>query len=156
MLKAARPAIAIVILAVALSGCTTVVPLPSGAVAVPTDENLVSSEQAGILCNLAAVIPPVVGVLEGDPSDSAWPVWLQAADGHRMYVLWPRGFSVRFDPTPTLLDEHGATFLSAGSPVTLGQVAADSALGTKDRPYVAGGLVETGLGGEQHCYVEKG
>jgi hypothetical protein len=156
MLRAARPAISIVVVAVALSGCSTAPPLPSGAVTVPTDENLLSSEQAGILCNLAAVIPPVVGVLEADQSNPAWPVWLQAADGRRMYVLWPRGFSVRFDPTATLLDENGATFLSAGSPITLGQVAMDPTLGTKDRPYVAGGLVETGLGGEQHCYVEKG
>ena len=123
---------------------------------MPTDENLLSSEQAGILCNLSAAIPPVVGLLEGDRSDSAWPVWLQAPDGHRMYVLWPRGFSVRFDPSATLLDENGSTFLSAGSLVTLGQVAADPAHGTKDRPFVAGGLVETGLGHEEHCYVEKG
>jgi hypothetical protein len=153
---AVRPLIAIVITALALGGCSTAsAPLPSGALAVPIDENLLSSKQAGILCDLAAVIPPVVGVLEGDHSDQAWPVWLQAPDGRRMYVLWPRGFSVRFDPTPTLLDENGSIFLSAGSPVTLGQVGADPAYGTKDRPYVAGGLIETGLGHEEHCYVEK-
>jgi len=148
--------ISILVVVVALGGCSRAVPLPSGAIAVPTDENLLPSDQAGILCNLAAAIPPVVGVLGGDRSDPAWPVWLQAPDGHRMYVRWPRGFSVRFDPGATLLDENGSTFLSEGSPVTLGQVAADPAYGTKDRPYVAGGLVETGLGGDEHCYVEKG
>jgi hypothetical protein len=154
---AVRPVIAIVVTALAFGGSSAAsAPLPSGAIAVPTDENLLSSQQAGILCNLAGAIPPVAGVLQGDPTDLAWPVWLQAPDGHRTYVLWPRGFSVRFDPAATLLDENGSTFLSEGSPVALGQVAADPAYGTKDRPFVAGGLVETGLGREEHCYVEKG
>ena len=156
-MTAFRPVVAIVIAAFTLAGCSTAAaPLPSGAVAVPTDANLLSSAQAGILCNVAAAIPPVTGVLEADRSDAAWPVWLQAADGHSMYVLWPRGFSVRFDPTATLLDENGSNFLTEGSPITLGQVAADPAGGRKDRPYVAGGLLETGLGREEHCYVEKG
>ena len=156
-LGGARSGVAIVITALTLGGCASgPPPLPPGAIPVPTDENLLSSAQAGILCNLAAAIPPVAGVLEADRSDPTWPVWLQAADGHRMYVLWPRGFSVRFDPMATLLDENGSTFLTDGSPITLGQVAADPAGGTKDRPYVAAGLVETGLGHEEHCYVDKG
>lgn len=157
MPRAARPAIAFVISVVAFTGCSTLPlpPLPSGAIAVPTDENLLPSAQSGIACTAAAVIPPVAGLLEGDPTDVAWPVWLQAADGHAMYVRWPRGFSVRFDPTATLLDETGAAFLMAGSPVTLAQVTADPAGGTKDHPYVAGGLVETGLGHEERCYTTK-
>jgi hypothetical protein len=97
-----------------------------------------------------------VGILKGDASDLAWPVWIQATDGYPLYIRWPRAFSVRFDPGPTLLDENGTVFLTDGSPVTLEQVVADPAGGTKDRPYVAGGLLETGLGHEEHCYVEKG
>jgi len=72
-----------------------------------------------------------------------------------MYIRWPRGFSVRFEPDATLLDETGAVFLMAGSPITLAQVSADPAAGTKDHPYVAAGLVETGIGHEEHCYVDK-
>jgi hypothetical protein len=153
--------VALLTFAVLLSGCSSAAPLPSGAIAVPTDENLVSSAESAqsgtrILCTLSAAIPPVVGVLAGNRSDPAWPVWLQAADGHPMYIRWPRGFSVRFNPEPNLLDENGAVFLMAGSPITLAQVAADPAGGTKDHPYVAGGLVETGIGHEEHCYVDKG
>jgi hypothetical protein len=107
------------------------------------------------MCTASATIPAVVGVLEGDPSVVAWPVWLRAQDGRRMYILWPRGFSVRFDPAATLLDETGTTFLLAGSPMTLAQVGPDPARGTMDRPYVAGGLVETGLGGMEHCYAHR-
>ena len=139
-----------------LAACSGPAPLPSGAIAVPTDENVVPSEQAGILCTLSATIPPVAGVLEGDPTDPTWPVWLRADDGRQMFVRWPRGFSVRFDPSPTLLDETGAAFLLAGSPLTLAQVGADPSFGTKDRPYTARGLIETGLGHEEHCYVQKG
>jgi hypothetical protein len=153
--RAACRAVALLTFVVALSGCSTAAPLPSGAIAVPTDQNVVSSAESGILCTLGAVIPPVVGVLMGDPSDPAWPVWLQAADGHPMYIRWPRGFSVRFDPEATLLDETGAVFLLSGSPITLAQMGPDPAGGTKDQPYVVAGLVETGLGHEEHCYTPK-
>ena len=122
---------------------------------MPTDENVVSSADAGILCTLGAVIPPVVGVLEGDASDAAWPVWLRAEDGRQMYIRWPRGFSVRFNPSPTLLDESGAVFVYAGSPVTLAQVGPDPSFGTKEHPYPARGLIETGIGHAEHCYVPK-
>lgn len=149
-----RP-LAIAITAVLIAACAARVALPSGAIAVPTDENLLSSVQSGIVCDASATIPPVVGVLEGDPFDAAWPIWLRADDGRRMYILWPRGFSVRFDPGATLLDETGATFLLAGSPMSLDQVAMDPANGTKDRPYVAEGLIGTGLGHAQHCYRHK-
>ena len=95
---ASRRAIALLIMAFVFGGCSAgSPPLPSGAVAVPTDENLVSSAESAqsgmhILCNLSAAVPPVVGLLAGDHSDPAWPVWLQAADGHPMYIRWPRGF----------------------------------------------------------------
>ncbi len=141
--------------AVVLAGCSAAAPLPSGAIAVPTDENVVSSEGTHILCTLSAAVPAVDGVLEGDASDAAWPVWLRAEDGRRMYVRWPSRFSVRFDPAPTLLDETGAVFVYQGSPVILGQVAMDPALGTKDQPYLARGLIGTGIGHQQHCYVPK-
>lgn len=135
-----------------LAACTAHRPLPSGAIAVPTDDKLVSSAESHILCTLSASVPPLVGILVADPSDLLWPIWLEAEDGRRMYVLWPRDFSVRFDPDATLLDETGAIVVHAGSPVHLAQVSADPTKGTKDRPYVASGLWETGLGQKEHCY----
>jgi len=130
--------------------------LPSGAIAVPTDDNLMSSAQSGIACNASAVVPAVTGVLAGDASDSAWPVWLQSADGNRLYVRWPRGFSAKFDSQVTLLDETGAVVLHEGQPITLEQVGVDPSLGTRQQPYVAEGLWETGLGGVSRCYKEGG
>lgn len=154
--RTTAPWIVALITFVMLAGCGAPrASLPPGAIAVPTDENLMSSEGTGVLCTLSATIPPVVGVLVGDASDTAWPVWLQAEDGRRMYIRWPRGFSVRFDPDATLLDETGAVFLFAGSPLILGQVGADPAKGTKDRPYVAAGIVETGLARKEHCYIDR-
>lgn len=137
-------------------GCSGRGPLPSGAVAVPTDDALVASTQSNILCTASAAIPPVVGVLEGDRSDSAWPVWLQAEDGQRIYVEWPRGFSARFGPLVTLLDETGAPVLDEGSPITLRQVGLDPSRGTRQRPYVAEGLWGTGLAGAPRCYTHTG
>ena len=89
-------------LAVSLLGsCTTHAPLPSGAIHVPTDDDLVSFGSQGILCGFATVpeMPPT-GVLAGDPSDPPWPVWLRAEDGARRYVVWPRDFSVRSTRMP--------------------------------------------------------
>jgi hypothetical protein len=141
---------------VMVAGCASRGPLPSGAVAVPTDDALVSSAQSNILCTASAAIPPVVGILAGDASESAWPVWLRAEDGQRMYVVWPKGFSARFDPGVTLLDETGAPVLDEGSPITLVQVARDPSRGTRERPYVAEGLWETGLAGAPRCYNHTG
>ena len=141
---------------VAVGGCSAAAPLPSGAIAVPTDDEVLSSAGTNILCTASATIPSLTGVVEGNSADLAWPVWLRADDGRQMFVRWPRGFSVRFDPTPTLLDETGGVFLYAGSPVLLAQVGMDPSGGTKDHPYIAGGVIETGLGHETHCYLPRG
>ena len=141
-------------LALSLFGsCTAHVPLPSGAIRIPTDESLVSFGSEGIMCGLATVpdLPPT-GVLEGDASDPMWPVWLRAEDGSRRYVVWPRDFSVRFDPAATLLDETGKPILYAGSPLVLGSLTTDPSQGTRDRPYVAGSFM-TGLARIPHCYT---
>jgi len=149
--------IAVAIAAVLLAGCSAAPPLPSGAMAVPTDQNVVPSAGTHILCSMNATDPPmpvVEGVLDGVSSDPTWPVWLRTDAGQRVYVRWPAGFSVRFDPTPTLLDESGAVFVHAGSPVSLNS-GIDPSLGTKDRPYQAVGTILTGIGHEQHCYIQK-
>jgi hypothetical protein len=154
--RTARHLVAAAVLIV-VAGCGSPLPpvvIPAGALAVPTNENLVRSytDAAGLdhLCTLEAAINPVSGALEGDQSDATWPVWLRAVDGSRLYVLWPRGFSVRFDPNPTLLDETGVPFASV-SGVMLAQVPRVPTMGTKDRPYTAGGLIHGNLGGG--CYT---
>jgi hypothetical protein len=139
-------------LAVSLfGGCTARVPLPSGAIRIQTDESLVNAATSGVLC-VGSSVPPFIGILEGDPSDLAWPVWLRAEDGRRMYITWPKGFSVRFDPAAVLLDETGTPVLYAGSPFTFQGVAHDPSTGTRDEPYLASGGWETGLARVGHCY----
>ena len=139
------------VVAVLATGCTSHAPLPSGAIHVPTDEGLVNAATSGILC-VGSTVPPFVGILEGDSSDLAWPVSLRAEDGRRMYITWPRGFSVRFEPDAVLLDETGTPVLYAGSPFTFHGVAHDPSRGTRDEPYVADGAWETGLARVGHCY----
>lgn len=134
-----------------LEGCAAQAPLPSDAIRVPTDEGLVNATASGILC-VGSSVPPFVGILEGDPSDAAWPVWLRAEDGRRMYMTWPKGFSVRFDPDATLLDETGVPVLRDGSAFTFEGVAHDPSKGTREEPYLAVGAWETGLASVAHCY----
>ena len=148
---------ALAILAVTLglfTGCTAHAALPSGAIRMPTDDSLVSFESLGILCMGSSTVPrpPPVGVLDGDPSDVAWPTWLRAEDGSRRYLVWPRGFSVRFDPSATLLDETGTPILDAGSPLRFESATSDPSTWTRDRPYVAEAF-ETGLAEVPHCYT---
>jgi hypothetical protein len=137
----------------ALAGCTAHAALPSGAMRVPTDDNLVSFGSEGILCGLATPrdLPPT-GVLEGDPSDPEWPVWIQKDDGTRRYVVWPRDYSVRFDPDAALLDETGRPILLAGSPLDLAYLTTDPTPGTKDLPWIAESFT-TGLARIPHCYT---
>ena len=143
-LAAIRLVIAAAVLTVTVAGCLIGArpsfALPAGAMAIPTDPSLDSGSDSHILCTADAVIPHVEGYLRGDPTDTAWPVWLEAADGHRQYVLWPPGFSVRFTPDPVLLDEHGTVAVISVALLELGQVGADPNLGTKDRLYSASGL----------------
>ena len=152
----ARPrvrALAMLAAIVLVVGCTSRAPLPSGAIAVRTDDGLMnaSSQTPRILCSGGATVPPPpVGILAGDASDVAWPVWVLAADGRRTYVIWPRGFSVRFDPRATLLDETGNPILYEGNPISMGAFA-DTSLGTRELPYTAG-YFETGLARVPHCY----
>jgi hypothetical protein len=93
-----------------------------------------------ILCNAYLTIPAVKGLLGGQ-AGAPDPVWLVADDGHRMVVVWPAGFAVRFNPDVELLDDRGRSVATAGETVTLGQVSTGSAAGTHDDPYIASGLV---------------
>jgi len=81
------------------------------------------------------------GVLEGSPSDPREPVWLRGPSGARSSVVWPTGFSVRFEPTAVLYNERGRAVAKAGSDVILPQVALGSHAGTFADPYVAAGLL---------------
>jgi hypothetical protein len=94
-----------------------------------------------ILCNASAAVDPVTGVLRGDPSASAQPVWLETGSGRRLSVIWPAGFSVRFEPLAELRNESGDAVARDGDRVRLSQVGAHDNAGTFEDPYIASGDV---------------
>jgi hypothetical protein len=98
-----------------------------------------------VACPAYAVADPVRGTFEGAVGNRE-PAWLVDGTGARLSIVWPEGFTVRFEPLAALANELGTVVVRAGQAVELGQVARDSASGTFEDPYIAQGIV---LGG---CY----
>jgi hypothetical protein len=98
---------------------------------------------APVLCTLEGAVDPVTGVLDGHPTDRER-VWLNAGDGRRLSVVWPKGFTVRFEPHAVLVDEGGGAVARAGDPVVFGQVNFGEHQGTFADPYFARGIVFRG------------
>ena len=97
-----------------------------------------------VVCPAFGLVDPVAGSLQGDPAGRPDTVWLEGKDGRHLSVVWPGGFTVRFEPDVTLVDDHGKAVASAGDTVTLGQVRADSHAGTFVDPYIASGILFDG------------
>jgi len=102
------------------------------------------------ICPMFVLRDAVSGVLAGSSGDPLEPIWLRAPDGARISIVWPAGFTVRFQPKAILYDAHGRAVAAAGDSVTLPQVAVGSRRGTYDHPYLATGLL---FGG---CYTPVG
>jgi hypothetical protein len=98
-----------------------------------------------LLCPAFGIIDHVHGALGGAVGGRE-PVWITTDDGRNLSVIWPAGFSVRFEPDAALYNESGVVVAKAGQPIELGQTTWTSATGSYDDPYLASGLV---LGG---CY----
>ena len=105
----------------------------------PVDENGVERG-----CDAIGVEDPVIGALTGDRDETPDSVWLAGTSGP-LHVIWPEGFTARFFPAAELLDARGQVVAVEGDIIEL-QVAADTAEGTVERPYMADGIL---LGG---CY----
>jgi hypothetical protein len=133
---------ALALLTTACQGPASSIALPAGAVPIPTSK-VVKREP----CTLEAAVTPVRGVLDGDATNTTWPVWLSSSTGEHLFVQWPRGWSARFDPTLSLLDESGNVRARSGTGIVLGQVPRESAAGTVADPYVARGLFLDGCFG---------
>lgn len=93
--------------------------------------------------------PHVAGRLEGELGARPDPVWLETDDGGRLSVVWPEGFSVRFNPEPTLFDERGEVKARAGDRIELNQSMEDQT-GTYDDPVIAVWFIE-----DPGCYVYR-
>jgi hypothetical protein len=97
-----------------------------------------ASDGGEILCNTGKPIPPLTGTPDGQ-AGAPDPVWLLAADGRRLVVVWPAGFSVRFDPAARLFNDLGESVAREGDNLELG-VRTTDATGTHGDPYIAGGI----------------
>lgn len=100
------------------------------------------------LCPLSEAVAPIVGTFDGDFRAEGDKSWLVAADGDRLYVVWPQGFGLSFQPGPTLHDNHGKVVAEKETAVTLGQVNRFDHTGTMDDPYMALGWLF------DRCYAE--
>ena len=102
------------------------------------------SEWQGVLMDcLGSLSSGVRGQLGGDPADPGR-IWLTAADGGRLEVVWPAGFSVTFEPRAVLRNELAEVVAHAGNEVHLMDVTPEDAAGTPEDPYIASGRVLDG------------
>ena len=93
-----------------------------------------------VLCPLGAPIPPLSGMLAGDPNDRER-VWLVVENGRRVSIVWPAGFRAGFEPAAVLYNESGRAVARAGQAVVLDQVSPGDAEGSFEDPYIAGGIL---------------
>ncbi|HEX5467176.1 MAG TPA: hypothetical protein VFW92_10935 [Candidatus Limnocylindrales bacterium] len=106
--SSAAMAVVLVVVAVGLLGCSAT---PGASiVAVRTRPPAPSGQQ--ILCSVALHVPfTLVGDPTADPPD--WGV--TRADARRFDIVWPAGFTARFDPDLEILDPSGAVVARAGT-----------------------------------------
>lgn len=102
--------IVIVLVVVIVVACSTGSPSPA-TVVVPTFKPLPSGECP--TAQLAAVR------LRGDRAADP-PVWVEDAQGKKLSILWPNGFSARFDPDLSLIGGSGQVVARAGDLLDLG------------------------------------
>ena len=93
-----------------------------------------------VACPAFGLVDPVHGTLDGMVG-AREPVWITTDDGRHVSVVWPAGFTVRFEPKAFLHNERGEVVAAAGHATELGQTRWESAAGTYEDPYLAQGLV---------------
>jgi hypothetical protein len=93
-----------------------------------------------MLCAAFAAVDPVSGVLAADPAGQTEKLWI-AMDAERRSVVWPQGFSLRFEPDAVLYDDVGAALGREGEPITLPQVSMADHAGSFEDPYIAKGIL---------------
>ena len=112
----------------------------TGADGLRTFTTLTEFQGHPVACPASAVVNPVRGTFAG-AAGRREPAWLIDKDGRELSIIWPGGFSVRFEPMAALYNESGSVVVRERQAVELGQVASDSASGEYDDPYIAQGIV---------------
>ena len=82
-------------------------------------------------CQEARDPDPPIGTLQGTSGDPDR-VWVAAPDGRRLSIVWPAGFTIRFEPDAVLYAK-GVAVAHAGDPIAInGEAPAQGA--TPDDP----------------------
>jgi hypothetical protein len=118
---------------VAVSPRVRLVPMLPGAIPLATHDFDPGSGPM-ILCTLGRALDPVFGRLAGDESRAPHAVWLVAADGREVQVLWPRHFTARFSGGVELIARDNVVVAHAGDPIDL-NIGWEAAAGTIEDPY---------------------
>jgi hypothetical protein len=86
--------------------------LTSGGFGARNFELPVVADNGGICAGVG-----IEGTLRGDPTDPRV-AWLQGPAGGRRDVVWPSGYTARFDPALTVRDADGKVQFREGDPIT--------------------------------------
>ena len=81
-------------------------------------------------CGVTDAYP--AGTLEGS-ADNPDRVWLLAPGGRRVYLIWPHGFTVRFEPDAVLYSSSGVIVARAGDAININLEVPEQG-GTPDDP----------------------
>ena len=116
-------------------GCTTLPTSPRNLPGTPLPAYPSIIPSATFLCGGGKFVPSLVGRLHGDSQDPQL-VWLVADSGTRIDILWPPGFSVRFEPRLELLDDAGQLVGISGQEIDINTNPSSHA-GTAEDPFPA-------------------
>ena len=128
------------VVALLVAGCATHPVVSTAADGLRTFAVIRNADGSSPPCAAFGLGDPVSGILRGQ-AGAPEPVWLETGDGRRLSVVWPEGFTVRFEPEAVVMSDRGTVVGRAGDRITLDQTRPSDAAGTFADPYLASGLV---------------
>jgi hypothetical protein len=140
-MRGGRVGATLIVLAFAVAGCMAHSEIRTGADGLRTFTVIREIDGGRVVCPAFGIVPHgVEGTLQGQAGLHD-PVWLETDDGRHLSVVWPEGFTVRFEPDAVLYNDMGYAMARAGDLTELAQVFPGDAKGTFDDPYIASGIL---------------
>src|SRR5450759_1570513 len=115
-----RWAAAIWVVALLVAACAVHSVISAGPDGLRTFAVIRNPDGSSVPCAAFGLTNPVAGILQGQAGGRE-PAWLQAQDGRHLSVVWPAGFTVRFEPDAAIYTERGTLVGRAGDRIVLGQ-----------------------------------
>ena len=109
----ARKAAVIWLVALLVAACAVHVVIRTGPHGLRTFAVIRNPDGSSAPCAAFGLTNPVAGIIEGQ-AGAREPVWLRAEDGRHFSVVWPVGFTVRFEPDAAIYTEKGTLVGRAG------------------------------------------